>query len=145
MGVSKHNNFQFISEMLAACSRMFEWIWKCVRIYGNSVHPIVFLGSKDCHVSLNAGWIVKSISRQSTNITKIGRADAVNTVLSQYDDFESDLMLWSVENITDYLSDLAELCRTNNESRSSVQDHLKSQDFSFSRLHIEPSCSNRCD
>ena len=64
---------------------------------------------------------------------KNGWAGAVNTVPSQYGDFVADSMLYRepVEDITEDLGDVAKLSRTNNESRSSVQNHLKSLNFSF--------------
>jgi hypothetical protein len=57
----------------------------------------------------------------------------VNTVPSQYGDFVADSVLYRepVEDITEDRGDVAELARTNDESRSSVQNHLKSLNFSF--------------
>ena len=75
----------------------------------------------------------RGCSHWSTNVTEIGQADAVNTILSQYGDFVADSVLYRepVEDITEDRGDMAELPRTNQESRSSVQDFLKSMNFSF--------------
>ena len=118
--------FQFFPKMFSACSKRLERnqgvsSTPSVRIYGNSVRPILFVfdGSQDRHTSLNnAGWFVQGLrccSHRSTNVTEIGRADAVNKVPSQYGDFVADSVLYGepVENITEDRGDMAELPLTN--------------------------------
>ena len=106
-----------------------------VQIYGNSVRPILFVFevSKDPHASLNAGWFVQGQESPECQCHLNKPADAVNTVPSQHGDFVAYSMLYRepVEDIMQDWGDVAELPRNNNESLSSVQNHLKSLNFSF--------------
>ena len=126
--------------MSAACSRMFERKRESVSEFhtiGADIRKFRspnFVRVRGITRSLRVAEcrLVRpgSCTHWSANVTEIGRADVVNTVPSQDGDFVADLLLY-IAPVEDW-GDVADHPSINNESHSSVQNHLKSLNFFFS-------------
>ena len=69
-----------------------------VRIYGNSVRPVLFVfeRSEDRHASQNAVGSSRGCSHRDANVTEISRTDAVNACHKSTSDSDSVLASDSV-------------------------------------------------